>query len=101
MKLKDGVIFTKVAEETIVVTVGEAANAFKGMIKLNSTGAFIAENMQNADGIEKTVSYMQKDFEVADLVALLCKEYEIDEETAVKAAESVLEKFQSVGLVKE
>ena len=88
MKLKDGVIFTKVAEETIVVTVGEAANAFKGMIKLNSTGAFIAENMQ-------------KDFEVADLVALLCKEYESDEETAVKAAESVLEKFQSVGLVKE
>ncbi len=88
MKLKDGVIFTKVAEETIVVTVGEAANAFKGMIKLNSTGAFIAENMQN-------------DFEVADLVALLRKEYEIDEETAVKAVESVLEKFQSVGLVKE
>lgn len=88
MKLKDGVIFTKVADETIVVTVGEAAEAFRGMIKLNATGAFIAENMQ-------------KDFEKEDLVKLLCKEYEIDEETATKAAESVVEKFQSVGLIIE
>ncbi len=88
MKLKDGVIFTKVADETIVVTVGEAANAFRGMIKLNATGAFIAENMQ-------------KDFEKADLVAALRKECEIDEATAVEAVESVLEKFQGVGLIKE
>lgn len=88
MKLKDGVIFTKVADETIVVTVGEAAEAFRGMIKLNATGAFIAENMQ-------------KDFEKEDLVKLLCQEYEIDEEIATKAAESVLEKFQSVGLIVE
>lgn len=88
MKLKDGVIFTKVADETIVVTVGEAAEAFRGMIKLNATGAFIAENMQ-------------KDFEKEDLVKLLCQEYGIDEEIATKAAESVLEKFQSVGLIVE
>ena len=88
MKLKDGVIFTKVADETIVVTVGEAAEAFRGMIKLNATGAFIAENMQ-------------KDFEKEDLVKLLCQQYEIDEEIATKAAESVLEKFQSVGLIVE
>ena len=86
MKLKDGVIFTKVADETIVVTVGEAANAFRGMIKLNATGAFIAENMQ-------------KDFDVAGLSEIVRKEYEIDEETAKKAVESVIEKFQSVGLI--
>ena len=88
MKLKDGVIFTKVADETIVVTVGEAANAFKGMVKLNPTGAFIAENMQ-------------KDFDMQSLVEALCKEYEIDEATALEAAQSVVAKFQSVGLIKE
>jgi len=88
MKLKDGVIFTKVADETIVVTVGEAAEAFRGMIKLNATGAFIAENMQ-------------KDFEKEDLIKQLCQEYGIDEEIATKAAEYVLEKFQSVGLIVE
>ena len=88
MKLKEGVIFTKVAEETIVVTVGEAANAFRGMIKLNSTGAFIAENM-----LENTSK--------EELVALLRKEYDVDEETAAESVESIVEKFQSVGLIRE
>ncbi len=88
MRLKDGVIFTKVAEETIVVTVGEAAETFRGMIKLNSTGAFIAENML-------------KDTTREELMALLRQEYEIDEETAAKAVDSVVEKFASVELIRE
>jgi hypothetical protein len=88
MKLKDGVIFTNVADETIVVTVGEAAEAFRGMIKLNSTGAFIAENM-----LKETTK--------EDLVALLRKEYEVDEATAIEAVDSIIEKFQSVGLMTE
>ncbi len=88
MKLKDGVIFTKVAEETIVVTVGEAAEAFRGMIKLNSTGAFVAERML-------------QDTTREELVSALRQEYEIDEETALKAVESIVEKFASVELIKE
>jgi len=88
MKLKDGVIFTKVADETIVVTVGEAANAFRGMIKLNSTGAFIAENMQ-------------KETTKEELAALLLREYDVDEKTAAEAVESIIQKFQSVGLINE
>lgn len=88
MRLKDGVIFTKVAEETIAVTVGEAAETFKGMIKLNSTGSFIAECMLQETSKE-------------ELVALLRKEYEVDEETAASAVDSIVEKFASVGLIKE
>ena len=88
MRLKDGVIFTKVADETIVVTVGEAAEAFRGMIKLNSTGAFIAENML-------------KDTTKEELVVLLRQEYEVDEETAANAVDSIVEKFASVVLIKE
>lgn len=88
MKLKDGVIFTSVADETIAVTVGEAADAFKGMIKLNSTGAFIAQKMMTEVRTE-------------DLVAALRQEYDVDEETAIKAVESIVEKFQSVGLIAE
>ena len=88
MKLKDGVIFTKVAEETIVVTVGEAAEAFRGMIRLNSTGAFIAERMFQETTRE-------------ELVAAVCQEYEIDKDTAVKAVDSIVEKFASVGLITE
>ena len=91
MRLKDGVIFTNVAEETIVVTANKYLSNFinlKGMIKLNATGAFIAQNL-----LQQTTK--------EDLVALLRKEYEIDEETAVEAVESIVEKFQSVGLMTE
>lgn len=88
MKLKDGVIFTQVADETIVVTVGEAAEAFRGMIKLNSTGAFIAQRML-------------QDTTKEELVTALRQEYAVDEETALKAVESIVEKFTSVELIKE
>ena len=88
MKLKDGVIFTQVADETIVVTVGEAAEAFRGMIKLNSTGAFIAQRM-----LQETTR--------EELVTALRQEYAVDEETALKAVESIVEKFASVELIKE
>lgn len=88
MKLKDGVIFTNVADETIVVTVGEAANAFRGMVKLNETGAFIAKKML-------------QDTSKEELVAMLRQEYEVDEDMAMEAVESIIEKFQSVGLINE
>lgn len=88
MRLKDGVIFTQVADETIVVTVGEAAEAFRGMIKLNSTGAFIAQRM-----LQNTTK--------EELVAALRQEYAVDEETALKAVVSIVEKFASVELIKE
>ena len=86
MKLKDGVIFTKVAEETIVVTVGEAAEAFRGMIKLNGTGTFIAENM-----LQETTK--------EELVAALRREYDVDEALADQAVQSIIDKFESVGLI--
>ena len=88
MRLKDGVIFTQVADETIVVTVGEAAEAFRGMIKLNSTGAFIAQRML-------------QDTTKEELVTALRQEYAVDEETALKAVASIVEKFASVELIKE
>ena len=88
MRLKDGVIFTKVADETMVVTVGEAAEAFKGMIKLNATGAFIAERMLQETAQE-------------ELVAALRQEYEVYEETAKEAVKAIVDKFESVELIKK
>lgn len=88
MRLKDGVIFTKVADETMAVTVGEAAEAFKGMIKLNATGAFIAERMLQETAQE-------------ELVAALRQEYEVDEKTALEAVKAIVDKFESVGLIKK
>lgn len=88
MRLKDGVIFTKVADETMAVTVGEAAESFKGMIKLNATGAFIAERMLQETALE-------------ELVAALRQEYEVDEKTALEAVQAIVDKFESVELIKK
>jgi hypothetical protein len=44
---------------------------------------------------------MLKETTKEDLVALLRKEYEVDEETAIEAVDSIIEKFQSVGLMTE
>ena len=58
------------------------------MLKLNDTAAFIAETLQE-----------ERSFD--EVVAKLREEYEIDEETAVKSVESVVEKLRQVGFIEE
>ena len=88
MKLLQGVIFTKVGEQTIVVAAGDATKKFNGMIKLNSSATFIAELMKN-------------EFELANVIVAVQKEYGIDQKTAKQAVVSVLEQFKKVGLIEE
>ena len=69
MKLKTGVIVTKMDDQYIAVTAGEAGKAFNGMIKMNGTAAFIVDKLQNEASID-------------ELTAALCAEYEVGEEEA-------------------
>lgn len=41
MKIKDGYILREIAEISVAVPVNDAARSFNGMIRLNSTGAFL------------------------------------------------------------
>ena len=41
MKIKDGYILREIAEIPVAVPVNDAARSFNGMIRLNSTGAFL------------------------------------------------------------
>ena len=41
MKIKKGFLMREVAGENVVIAVGEAAKSFKGMIRLNPSGAFL------------------------------------------------------------
>lgn len=77
MKLKTGVIVTKMDDQYVAVTAGEAGKAFNGMIKMNGTAAFIVEKLQN----ETTVD---------DLTAALCAEYEVGEEEARANVEKII-----------
>ena len=46
-------------------------------------------------------SLLIKDTTKEELVVLLRQEYEVDEETAANAVDSIVEKFASVELIKE
>ncbi len=88
MKFKDGVIITKNGDEHIIVAAGEAGQMFSGMIKMNSTAAFIAELLQSETTEES-------------LIDRLLEKYEVTPEQARLAVLSVLEKFRSAGLMSE
>ncbi|MBR3919933.1 MAG: PqqD family protein [Clostridia bacterium] len=84
MKLKD-VIISEANGEFVAVSVG---GSFNGMLKLNSTAAFIAEAMQEETTVEA----------IADK---LCESYEVERDIAVKSVEAVVEEFRKVGLIAE
>lgn len=86
MKLKTGVILTKMQDETVAVAVGEAGSVFKGMIKMNETAAFLAEHLQN----EQTED---------GLVSLLLSEYRVSEEDARRNVRYVVAQLTKIGLI--
>jgi len=80
MKIKEGYLINKLGDGYVVVTVGEAAKEFNGLIRLNSTGAFLWKSIQDgADTKEKLVSTLLDQFEA------------LDEETAKNDVEEFLE----------
>ncbi len=69
MKLKYEFVVSEVADKAIAVTVGEDAENFAGMIRLNESGAFIFEKLK-----EETTEEA--------IVDAILEEYDIDRETA-------------------
>ena len=56
MRIKQGFMLREVANNFIVVPVGKASEKFRGLITLNSTGAFLWRNLEQEttkDEIEK------------------------------------------------
>ena len=50
LKVKEGFMLSPLGEEYVVVSVGKAAEAFNGMIRLNTPGAFLWQCIQ--DGMD-------------------------------------------------
>lgn len=69
MKIKDGFMLRKVGGQNIVVALGEASRSFNGMIRLNDTGVFLWQKLQQETSEEQ-------------LLAALTAEYDIGEEQA-------------------
>ena len=85
MKLKDGFVLRKIADQYLVVPVGARAKELHGMLGLNETGAFIFERLSKG----------QKQDEI---VKALREEYEVQENDALAAVERFFEKLHAEGM---
>ena len=69
MKIKEGFVLRNICGEYVVMAIGKQTLDFKGLIKLNETGAFLWEQLQ-------------KDCTMEALQSAMCAEYEVDTATA-------------------
>ncbi len=86
MKRSPNFLLREVAGTLVIVPVGEAAAKFKGMITLNATSAYLWEILETQQTKES-------------LVKALTDRYEVDEETASKDVDALLEKLAYVEAV--
>ena len=84
MKRSNEFLLQDVAGTLVVVPVGEAAVAFRGMITLNATGAYLWERLEN----EQTEQ---------SLTDALVVRYEVEEEVARADVKAFLGKLRDVG----
>lgn len=89
MKVKQTLIFQALGDETVVVPVGEAAEALHGMMRVNATGAAILQSL--VDGLD----------EEAAAARLVDRFDGVDMDTARLAVGRIVEKLREAGLLEE
>ena len=88
MKIKKGFLMREVAGENVVIAVGEAAKQFKGMVRLNPTGAFLWKLLEN-------------DTDEAAMASAMLDTYDTDKETAEKDITAFVSAIRAAGLLDE
>lgn len=86
MKLKDGFILRKIADEYLVVAVGDKAKSFQGVVVLNEVSAFILENIR-------------ENITIVDLVNRIVEEYDVDSETASEDLNAFIRTLNEYGML--
>ncbi len=79
-------ILRQVAGKTVVVPIGQAAEAFRGMITLNKTGKFLWDLLEDEQSEES-------------LAEALVNKYGITEEHALEAVKKFLEPIYPTGAI--
>ncbi len=87
MKLKDGFVLRQVGGSYVVVAVGLQTLDFKGMIRLNETGAFLWERLAKAECTS------------LDLVDAMTSEYDVDRDTAATDVENFVNSLKEANLL--
>ncbi len=89
MKAKKGFNLRTICGENIIVAEGKENIDFSNIISMNESSAYLWNNIQ------------QKEFTAEDLAALLVKEYEVDEETALEDARTLAQQWLKAGIIEE
>ena len=86
MRVKDGFVVREIMGQCVVVSTGEAAETFSGMIKLNDTGKDIWEGV--AAGKTET-----------EIVDLIVSEYDVDRKHAEESVKKFIEDMKGKGFI--
>ena len=84
MKLKDGFITHEMDGQQVLV--GTGRTGFAGLVKSNKTAAFIVDCLKSETTKE-------------DIVAAILEKYDVDEATASKDVDKVIENLLSIGAI--
>lgn len=88
MRISDQYMLRQVADEYLVIPVGEAALKVKGLIGLSESGSLLYRKLLEGCGQE-------------ELVAALLAEYDIDRETARVDTAEFLDQMRRMGILIE
>ncbi len=86
MKIKEGFVLRKVADNYMVVPLGTHVKEFASIIKINESGAFLWSLLSE----EKTTD---------ELVKAVVSEYEVDEITATRSIEKFIAKLSDADIL--
>ncbi len=89
MKIKSGFVVEKVGNRYLAVAIGERADDFNALIRMNGTGAFLWNLLAEKD--------MTKD----ELLSAMLDEYDVDTERAKADILAFLAALRGAGLLDE
>jgi len=87
MRIKKGFELREVCGENIIVAYGRENIDFNKVISLNESATYLWKNV------------FDKEFNAETMASLLQQEYEVDAETALRDASTLLDEWTKVGLV--
>ena len=88
MKIKPGFEITNVANDYVLVPVGEQVEHFDGVVVLNEVSAFLLEKLNS----DRTLD---------ELALLLTDEFDVDLSTAQADVTAAIEKLKAIGVIND
>lgn len=69
MKIKKGFVCRAIADQYVVVALGETSKQFNGIIQLNETGAFLFNTLKDEHTEEELLNLMLNEYDVTSEIA--------------------------------